>query len=57
MNTVRAGNLKRLKKSRPNQQIAAQCDPLRVAQNSRSFRRFLRVAGHADYLQQSKLPA
>lgn len=32
-------------------------DPLRMAQNSRSFRRYLRVIGHPDYAEQSKLPA
>lgn len=36
--------------------IAAHQDPLRVAKNSRSFRRFLRVLEHPIYAQQSKLP-
>ena len=35
--------------------IANQLDPLRMAKNSRSFRRFLRVIGLPDYLNQSKV--
>jgi hypothetical protein len=36
--------------------ICANQDPLRIAANSRSFRRFLRVAGHPKYAQQSRRP-
>jgi Domain of unknown function (DUF4276) len=37
--------------------ILTAADPLRIAANSRSFRRFLRVAGHSDYQTQSSKPA
>lgn len=37
--------------------IVENLDPLRMAQNSRSFRRYLRVLGHPDYKDQSKDPA
>lgn len=36
--------------------ILGNADPLRIAANSRSFRRFLRVAGHPDYTNQSARP-
>ena len=36
--------------------IAEHQQPLRVAANSRSFRRFLRVAGHPAYKSQSRKP-
>lgn len=36
--------------------IAERQQPLRIAANSRSFRRFLRVAGHPDYESQSRKP-
>lgn len=37
--------------------ILSAADPLRIAANSRSFRRFLRVVGHNDYRTQSSKPA
>jgi len=37
--------------------IAARQNPLRVAANSRSFRRFLRLAEHPTYAKQSARPA
>jgi len=36
--------------------ILLHADPLRMAANSRSFRRFLRVVGHPRYAHQSKVP-
>ena len=36
--------------------IVANINPMRIAGNSRSFRRFLRVLGHPQYLAQSKKP-
>lgn len=38
-------------------QLAKHLDPLRMAANSRSFRRLLRLIGHSAYSSQSRLPA
>jgi len=37
-------------------QILSRADPARMARNSRSFRRLMRVLGHGKYLSQSRLP-
>jgi hypothetical protein len=37
--------------------ILTDAQPLRMAANSRSFRKFLRSVGHASYRTQSKRPA
>ena len=37
-------------------QIARHAEPIRIAQNSRSFRRLLRVVGDPRFLHQSRLP-
>ncbi len=39
-----------------SERVLKRADPLTIASNSRSFRRFLRCVGHPHYLQQSKLP-
>ena len=36
--------------------IVSNIDTLKIAENSRSFRKFLRELGHSDYLYQSKKP-
>lgn len=43
-------------KVRDSKRILAQADPSTIAENSRSFRRFLRCAGALLYSQQSKQP-
>lgn len=43
-------------KLRDATRIAEVADPLRIASNSRSFRRFLRVVGCPHYVNQSALP-
>lgn len=43
-------------KRRDAAQITALLNATNMAQNSRSFRRFLRLVGHADYRDQSKRP-
>ncbi len=53
--------LKRLTKKASYDKVADACrivrvaDPLRMGANSRSFRRFLRVVGHVNYRDQSRL--
>jgi Domain of unknown function (DUF4276) len=44
-------------KKRDAKRILAAAQPSRIAANSRSFRRFLRVLGHPAYKAQSKAPA
>lgn len=44
-------------KNRGAHAICAKSDPLRMAENSRSFRRFLRLIEHPTYQNQSKNPA
>ncbi|MEZ4777290.1 MAG: DUF4276 family protein [Bacteroidia bacterium] len=46
----------RVRKSIWGQEIAAKCDPDEMGRNSRSFRRFLRLLQHPDYMTQSKDP-
>lgn len=45
------------RKGRDGNDLAKKADPLQMAQNSRSFRRFLRVLEHPDYAKQSKRPS
>lgn len=44
------------RKGKEDLAIAKKADPLKIAQHSRSFRRFLRELGHLSYLNQSKKP-
>lgn len=47
---------KNYNKRKDSVQICRVADPLAIAINSRSFRRFLRVVGHPSYEQQSRRP-
>lgn len=43
-------------KVRDSERILTRADVMRMAENSRSFRRFLRVVGHPSYQRQSASP-
>ena len=43
-------------KVKDSERIFSIADPTRIALHSRSFRKFLSVTGHPDYLEQSRRP-
>jgi hypothetical protein len=45
------------RKGKHGHELAKKAEPLHMAQNSRSFRKFLRALGHPAYAAQSKRPA
>lgn len=55
LSKIRKGN-RSYHKRRDAQKITALQDPDKVARNSRSFRRFLRLLAHPRYAEQSKKP-
>ena len=56
LNSVVASRTPEYHKRRDAQAITSKQDLLRLACNSRSFRRFLRLLGHSVYAKQSKIP-